>query len=60
MKFGLDIKVQKTVEMRINMEEKPEKLYLKEKEIQKIDQFCYLGNIISREEGAELDTKQRI
>ena len=60
MKFGLDINVQKTVEMRIGMEEKQEKLCLKGKEIQKVNQFCNLGSIISREGGAVFDIKQRI
>ena len=55
MKFG-----QKIAEMRIIMEEKQEKLYLKGKEIQKVDEFCYLGSITSRAEGAELDIKHRI
>ena len=60
MKFRLDINVQKTAEMRINMGKKQEKFYLKRKEIQKLDQFCYLGSIISRERGTELDIKQII
>lgn len=58
-RVGLKINMDKTKEMRLNSRNQ-EALMVGEKEIERVEQFQYLGSIISTTGGTEEDVSQRI
>nr|CAI5855303.1 unnamed protein product [Callosobruchus analis] len=59
-KIGLKINTEKTKEMRIGIVQSPEKIYINSKEIQQLEEFCYLGSILSKYGKSESDMDNRI
>ena len=59
-KVGMKTNVNKTVLMKTGKTLTQEKLLLNQREIKEVNEFCYLGSIISMEGRTEEDIKQRI
>ena len=59
-KVGMKINANKTVLMKRGKILTQEKLLLNQREIKEVNEFCYLGSVISMEGGTEEGKKQRI